>query len=296
MHRKDGWQPPSTSITADVPRCTRQCGANVLDARPEHLEHLPLDELAGFIRRARIERRVGVVLGPQLPALRVVLARQPGEQGEPEVDAGGHPAAGDAVAVFDDSCLHRFRADEGQQIVIRPVGGGLVPLQQAGGAENQGAGADRGDVRRALAAAGHEVEDVRILNRGAGALESAGDEQDLELLRRLIKGRGGQDRNAAIADNGVPGLPQQLRGAPGATAKNCCGPIRSRTVIPGKTSMPMVAVAGGVVDSVCVTGRDASAGRMAARAAAEPRSVLTSRRFIVGSFRRHVIAPMSERK
>jgi hypothetical protein len=61
-------------------------GANIFDAWPEHAHHFPLDELAGLLRRSQIERRVAVALSSQLPALRVVLARQPGQQGEPEVD------------------------------------------------------------------------------------------------------------------------------------------------------------------------------------------------------------------
>lgn len=160
MHWPDGWQPLRAPSLADVSRCTHECAANVFHARLEHLEHLPLDEPAGLGRRARVERRLGVVLGPKLPAPSVVLARQPGEQGEAEVDAGGHPAAGDAVAVFDDPRRHGFRADEGQQIAVGPVSGGPLPLQQAGSAKDQGAGADGGDVRCARAAAGHEVEDV----------------------------------------------------------------------------------------------------------------------------------------
>src|SRR5690606_30950285 len=115
-----------------------------------------------------------------------------------EVDAGGHAAARDPVPVLHDPGGRRLGADEGKQVVIGPVRGGLVALQQAGRAEDQGAGADGRDVFGSLPTACDEVQHFRILDHGGGSLEAARNEQDFELLRYIVECGGGHDRHAAV--------------------------------------------------------------------------------------------------
>ncbi|CAN5271634.1 hypothetical protein BH20ACT3_BH20ACT3_08940 [soil metagenome] len=79
------------------------------------------------------------------------------DEGKGKVDTGGDTGRGPAVPVAhvdlvgEDLDLGR----PGQQVAMAPVGGGAVAVEQAGGGEYQGPGADRGDASRLTG----EVED-----------------------------------------------------------------------------------------------------------------------------------------
>jgi hypothetical protein len=70
------------------------------------------------------------------------------EGGEGEVDAGGHARRRPPIAVVHVEAIgdhvHR-RVPAGQAIARPPVGGGLVPVEQPGGSQQERSAADRGD-------------------------------------------------------------------------------------------------------------------------------------------------------
>jgi hypothetical protein len=82
------------------------------------------------------------------------------------------------------------------------------PLQQASRAEHQRAGADAGDVARALRLPPDEVEGFRVVHQRihAGAARHA----DQIELRTLGKGHARQDLHAAARGHRRAGLPNQM--------------------------------------------------------------------------------------
>lgn len=105
-------------------------------------------------------------------------------QREGEVDAGGHPGGGPAVAIAHVDLVGGhldLGRDLGEQVAVAPVGGGAPAVEEAGGAEQQrpgahrrGAAAERGEPAQ-VAEQGVVVEE----RSGAGA---ADDHERVELV------------------------------------------------------------------------------------------------------------------
>jgi hypothetical protein len=93
------------------------------------------------------------------------LVGQFGSEREAEIDARGHAAAGDQVAVAHHAPLRRDRPEGGEQIVRRPVRSGPLAPQEPGRAEHQGAGADGGEIALPLRLAAQEAEGLGILHQ-----------------------------------------------------------------------------------------------------------------------------------
>src|SRR6185437_12399296 len=84
---------------------------------------------------------------------------------------------GEDLAVFDPAAADRVGAVLAQGVEVEPVAGRLLAFQQAGGAEHQGAGADRGGPAAAGVDVADPVEGFLVFDQGAVAL-AAGDEED----------------------------------------------------------------------------------------------------------------------
>src|SRR4029079_14300192 len=89
-----------------------------------------------------------------------------GDEGEREVDAGGHAASGDAVPGTHHALLHRDGAETGAQLVRQPVGGSPMSPEEPGRSEDQGTGADAGDPRRAFSQGSDGVERSVVAQEG----------------------------------------------------------------------------------------------------------------------------------
>src|SRR5919106_830408 len=97
-----------------------------------------------FLGGAGVEGWVGVVLDPQLDRLGDLGAGLAADQVEGHVEAGGDAGGGDRLAVLDEAAADRVGPELPQALEEEPVRGCPLALQQAGGAEDQRAGADRG--------------------------------------------------------------------------------------------------------------------------------------------------------
>ena len=107
-------------------------------------------------------------------------AGQFGDHGQSEIDAGGDAACGKQVAVAHHAALGRYRTECGEHVVRIPMRRGVLPAQQASGAEHQRAGADRADVVRLLRLPSQPVQDLGVLHQRVDA-RTAGHADDVEL-------------------------------------------------------------------------------------------------------------------
>jgi len=176
--------PPAIAPAAGA----RQCAARGLDHGG-----------GGRGRRAR-ERWVGFVLDPELNALRNGVAGQPCGKPQRHVNAGRHAGRRDDLAVDHHALAHRSRAELGETVEHRPVRGGSRTLQQAGGAEHEGAGADRRRPARGGVRGAQPVEHAHVGHDGSH-VEATGDEDHLGA--RHVGERGA--RNDAHAGVGAAG-------------------------------------------------------------------------------------------
>ncbi len=97
---------------------------------------------------AGVERRRRRVFDAELDRLCRLLARDLGGNREGEIDPRRDAAAGDEFAVAHDPAIVRNGAEQRQHVPPGPMTGGTLALEQARRAENQRAGADRGDIAR----------------------------------------------------------------------------------------------------------------------------------------------------
>src|SRR5262245_13471214 len=95
---------------------------------------------------ATAERWCRIVLDPELDGLGGILAGNLRDEAQAEIDARRYAPRGNDIAVFDDPRLFMGRADKRQEIGKGPMGGGAPAAQYPGDAQDESAGADRGDV------------------------------------------------------------------------------------------------------------------------------------------------------
>ncbi len=74
------------------------------------------------------------------------VAAEDGGETESAVDATGYARSRDEVAVDDDALIDGGGSKIGKEVEGGPMGGGAAAFEEAGGAENQSAGADGEDV------------------------------------------------------------------------------------------------------------------------------------------------------
>ena len=144
------WPASSRRVSGSCSRCWAQCrvGAVLASVAPGHR---PLDVLR---LTAVAPRRHHAAAGRPVGHLAAVVGA---DDVQAEVDAGGHPGRGEHVAVVDEEHVgveSHVRVPAPEPFRVRPVGGRRPPVEQAGGGEHEGAGADRHDpgapvVRRA---------------------------------------------------------------------------------------------------------------------------------------------------
>ena len=142
---------------------------------------------------------------------------------EAEVDAGGDAAAGDAVAIATTRSATGMAPNSGSRSRQAQCVGRLVAVEQAGGAEQQRAGAHRGDVARPRRLPAQEVEHLGIAHQRDLAA-AAGHEDHVE--RRAVgeaswsaRSRSRRRRAPARASS-TPGAPwRRARGAAPRTAR-----------------------------------------------------------------------------
>ncbi len=99
------------------------------------------------------------------------------DQGQREVDAGGHPGRGGDVAVADEDRvrIHGQAGIPGSQCVaVGPVGGHPPPAEQAGLGQQERAGADRHQARGPGCAFPEPADEVRV--GPAGSLSPGHDQ------------------------------------------------------------------------------------------------------------------------
>jgi hypothetical protein len=147
---------------------------------------------------ARIEGRRGVVLDAELDRLRGRVAGERGDDAQPEIDARGDAARGDHVAVADDPGLLVRRPDERQEVGVGPMRRRPPAVEQPGGAEDEGAGADGGDVFGVRRLGAHERDRLRIGDGLDDAGRAAGDAEEVE-RRTVGEGAGRDEAEPAIA-------------------------------------------------------------------------------------------------
>jgi hypothetical protein len=98
-----------------------------------------------------MEGRGGRIFHHELDRFRFVAAEKLGDHGKAEIDPAGDAAGGDQRAVAHDAARRWYRAKAFQEIERIPMARGLAPFKQPGRAQNQRAGANRGqkaDFRR----------------------------------------------------------------------------------------------------------------------------------------------------
>jgi PPOX class probable F420-dependent enzyme len=137
----------------------------------------------------------------------------------------GDAGRGDRLAVLDEAPADRVGAELAQLLEEEPVAGRPLALQQPGGAEHQGAGADRGRPLGPLVDPAQPGEDALVLHQRPVAF-AAGDEDDVG-LRHLVEGEvGAEPKRAAVGPHlplgggDEPDLPPRHR------AKHLVGPDR----------------------------------------------------------------------
>ncbi len=131
------------------------------------------------------------------------------DQGERQVDAGGHAGRGGDVSVADVDGL-RFHGDgrvvAGEPVAVGPVGRRPAPVEEPGGGEQDGARAHRDQARCARAVGAQPVDQPRV--GGTGAL-AARDQQGVrvggrgERLVRYEGQAGGGAHGAAVQGGGT---------------------------------------------------------------------------------------------
>ena len=122
----------------------------------------------------------------------------------------------------------RRRAECGEMVDRGPMGRGAIAIEQAGGAEHQGAGADRGDVFAPRPAA-QESEHLLVIDHVVDA-DTAGHADHIEL--RAI-GKASWSASASERCRSRTGSMRfQIRCtfAPGRADNTCSGPVRSSWV------------------------------------------------------------------
>jgi hypothetical protein len=97
---------------------------------------------------------------------------------ERHVDAGGDAGGGEVLAVFDPAAADRVSAELLQLLEVEPVAGRLAALEQAGGAEDERAGADRGRPAGAAVDVAQPGDGLLVVEQRAVAF-AAGDEDDV---------------------------------------------------------------------------------------------------------------------
>ena len=170
----------------------------------------------------------------RLPA-QVVL-----DEGEREVHPGGHPGGGPDVTVADEDRLG-VDADAGVatgELGRRdPVSRCAAVVEQTGGGEGEGPGADGGDAAGAAGAGGDPVEHgaVAAERLAAGA---AGDQEGVDPRGDLFHGAVGQQGEAAGGPHGLTVGRDDLNAVGGAASRST-GP-RRRAVRSGRPGEQLV--------------------------------------------------------
>jgi hypothetical protein len=134
---------------------------------------------------------VRVVLDGQLHHARDVIVGQLGRQLQRRVNTGRHSGAGQVPAVLHPSLRHVCRAELVEEAVIGPVRGGAVPLQGAGGRQQQRAGAHRGDHLGTAVGLAQVIQQHGIHQLPQGGRAAAGNDNDVRLGKLLQRRRGG---------------------------------------------------------------------------------------------------------
>ena len=132
----------------------------------------------GNFGAAGIEWRGRGVFQPQLQRLCIGVTGDFGDQSKGKIDAGGNAAAGKDVAIAHDTGGIGDGAEFGQQVTPLPMARGALAAQQSGGAKDERASADRGDIARAERQAA-DMRQIFGVERRFGGGEAAGYTQDI---------------------------------------------------------------------------------------------------------------------
>src|SRR5712691_10684749 len=213
-------------ITRSPSRLRRGGGGACLEPGPQPFAKLGHDVRRGRLWRARREGRLRIILDAELDALRHLVSGDSRGQSQGHVDARRDPRRGDDLALHDHPLQRGARAQLAERVEGRPVRGRLQPLEKAGGAEQERAGAGRGrplagrvrladpvqqgigSHERARAEAARHHDDLRMRHGGEGLVSH---QRDLLRVGAVRAGRdsdeahpgAGEAREHLVGTNGV---------------------------------------------------------------------------------------------
>ena len=179
--------PASPRDRPTTPRTEQPAAAPTPKSRPQRLScpssssraarvpaascRIVLDDLGRRLRgRAGVERRLGVVLDQQLDRLREVVARDLRRERRAPMSMPDETPA--AVITLPCSTTRRpvgAAPNSLERLELEPVRGRLEPVEHAGGAEQQRAGADRRRPLRVLVRVPDPAEDPLVVEQRARA-------------------------------------------------------------------------------------------------------------------------------
>src|SRR5215212_7383783 len=151
----------------------------------------------GLVRRAGVERRLGVVLDAELNRLRHLGAGDLGRQRQGHIDSRRDPGGRDDLAVDHHAFARRLGAVAGEPLEERPVTRRADTVEQPRGAEHQRAGADGGRPGGALVRGAHPVEHLFVCEQRPVAL-AARYQKDLGELRVRDRAVGAHAQGAGV--------------------------------------------------------------------------------------------------
>jgi hypothetical protein len=128
------------------------------------------------------------------------LAEILGDERQREIDAGGDAGRGPHIAVADKDAVGfdtDLRIGARQFAGARPMGGGAAPVEQPGGGENKGAGADAGDAPGAERGSADKGQCLGA----CGCLPAAAATSDDQRVERTLGKCVGDQRAAGRAGN-----------------------------------------------------------------------------------------------
>ena len=159
-----------------------------------------------------MEGRLGIVLVGELGLFGGIFPAEFGQQRQAKINACGHAAARGPVPVDDDAVPRRGDVHGFEHRIVSPVRRGLESIQQPGSAEHGRTRANRGHMVTGRSTASQKREDLLVLHEVVAARTTA-NEQDIQVLGAVGKGRRGHDGKAGVGRDRFKCFPQQMIGA-----------------------------------------------------------------------------------
>jgi hypothetical protein len=166
----------------------------------------------------RVERRLRIIFDTQLYRLGDPGVGEFANDRQREIDPRGDAAGGNDVPVPDHAPLFMRGTDQRQQVGVGPVCCRAAALEHTGGAEDEGAGADRGHVACTRGRLPDERDRFRI-RHGLQDAGAAGHANQME-RRTGLEGRGRHEPEPTIARHRIERFRDDMRLRAGQTAEH----------------------------------------------------------------------------